>query len=184
MAYRNTYLRIHTAGYVSHWVYETAQAAFKEESRRRSHETAQQGKKRLLLRHSQFYNTEPQVGTIINGIVASMEEGIALGDPIPEEMPTSVKTALMGPLAGIGDSIIQGIFVPTLLSIGMSLAANGSVAGPIFYIVTWLICGLAISYGLFRYGYNEPAQIHAGNVRRKNEWQNSSPLSRTAEAKP
>lgn len=33
-------------------------------------------------------------------------------------------------------------------------------------------------------GYNEPAQIHAGNVRRKNEWQNSSPLSRTAEAKP
>ena len=35
----------------------------------------------------------------------------------------------------------------------MSLAANGSVAGPIFYIVTWLICGLAISYGLFRYGY-------------------------------
>ena len=37
---------------------------------------------------------------------------------------------------------------------------------------------------LFRYGYNEPAQIHAGNVRRKNEWQNSSPLSRTAEAKP
>lgn len=112
-----------------------------------------EGKKRLLLRHSQFYNTEPQVGTIINGIVASMEEGIALGDPIPEEMPTSVKTALMGPLAGIGDSIIQGIFVPTLLSIGMSLAANGSVAGPIFYIITWLICGLAISYGMFRYGY-------------------------------
>ena len=37
---------------------------------------------------------------------------------------------------------------------------------------------------LFRYGYNEPAQIHAGNVRRKNEWQNSSPLSRTAEVKP
>ena len=33
MAYRNTYLRIHTAGYVSHWTDETAQAAFKEESR-------------------------------------------------------------------------------------------------------------------------------------------------------
>lgn len=34
MAYRNTYLRIHTAGYVSHWSSENAQAAFKEESRR------------------------------------------------------------------------------------------------------------------------------------------------------
>lgn len=34
MAYRNTYLRIHTVGYVSHWANENAQAAFKEESRR------------------------------------------------------------------------------------------------------------------------------------------------------
>ena len=34
MAYRNTYLRIHTVGYVSRWADETAQAAFKEESRR------------------------------------------------------------------------------------------------------------------------------------------------------
>jgi mannose/fructose/N-acetylgalactosamine-specific phosphotransferase system component IID len=112
-----------------------------------------EGKKRLLTRHSQFYNTEPQVGTIVNGIVAALEEGIALGDPIPEEMPTSVKTALMGPLAGLGDSLIQGIIVPTLLSIGMSLSSDGSVAGPIFYVISWLCIGLLISYGMFRYGY-------------------------------
>lgn len=112
-----------------------------------------EGKARLLTRHSQFYNTEPQVGTVINGIVAALEEGIALGDDIPEEMPTSVKTALMGPLAGLGDSVIQGIIVPTLLSIGMSLSSDGSVAGPIFYIVTWLAIGMAICYGMFRYGY-------------------------------
>lgn len=59
----------------------------------------------------------------------------------------------MGPIAGMGDSIIQGIIVPTLLSIGMSLAANGSAAGPLFYIVSWLILGMALSYGMFRYGY-------------------------------
>ena len=112
-----------------------------------------EGKARLLTRHSQFYNTEPQVGTVINGIVAALEEGIALGDDIPEEMPTSVKTALMGPLAGLGDSVIQGIIVPTLLSIGMSLSSDGSVAGPIFYIVTLLAIGMAICYGMFRYGY-------------------------------
>ena len=87
---------------------------------------------------------------MINGIVAALEEGIALGDDIPEEMPTSVKTALMGPLAGLGDSVIQGIIVPTLLSIGMSLSSDGSVAGPIFYIVTWLAIGMAICYGMFR----------------------------------
>lgn len=112
-----------------------------------------EGKKRLLMRHSQFYNTEPQVGTIINGIVASLEENIAFGGGVPEEMVTGIKTTLMGPLAGIGDSIIQGIIVPTLLSIGMSLSADGSPLGAFFYIVTWLIIGLAISYGMFRYGY-------------------------------
>lgn len=112
-----------------------------------------EGKARLLSRHSEFYNTEPQVGTLINGIVASLEENIAFGGDVPEELPTTVKTTLMGPIAGMGDSIIQGIIVPTLLSIGMSLAANGSAAGPLFYIVSWLILGMALSYGMFRYGY-------------------------------
>lgn len=112
-----------------------------------------EGKARLLSRHSQFYNTEPQIGTLINGICASLEENIAFGGDVPEELPTTVKTTLMGPLAGLGDSIIQGIVVPTLLSIGMSLSSTGSPAGPIFYIISWLIIGMALSYGMFRYGY-------------------------------
>lgn len=112
-----------------------------------------EGKKRLLTRHSQFYNTEPQIGTLINGIVASLEEDIAFDGDVPEELPTTVKTTLMGPIAGLGDSIIQGIIVPTLLSIGMSLASNGSPAGPLFYIVSWLVIGMALSYGMFQYGY-------------------------------
>ena len=112
-----------------------------------------EGKTRLLTRHSQFYNTEPQVGTISNGIVASLEEDIALGGDVPEELPTTIKTTLMGPFAGLGDSIIQGIVVPTLLSIGMSLASAGSPAGPVFYIISWLAVGMLISFGMFRYGY-------------------------------
>ena len=42
-----------------------------------------EAKRRLLVRHSMFYNTEPQTGQIINGIVASMEEEIALGKNVP-----------------------------------------------------------------------------------------------------
>ncbi|CAM4255023.1 PTS system mannose/fructose/sorbose family transporter subunit IID [Weissella hellenica] len=110
-------------------------------------------KRRLLLRHSMFYNTEPQTGQLINGIVASLEEQIAMGEEVSEEMPVNIKTTLMGPLAGIGDSIIQGIIVPILLSIAMSLAAGGSAFGPIFYIVAYGIVGVAISYIAFRSGY-------------------------------
>ena len=35
----------------------------------------------------------------------------------------------------------------------MSLASNGSPAGPLFYIVSWLVIGMALSYGMFQYGY-------------------------------
>ncbi|WP_440897496.1 PTS system mannose/fructose/sorbose family transporter subunit IID [Amphibacillus sp. Q70] len=112
-----------------------------------------ESKRRLLTRHSQFYNTEPQTGQLINGVVTSIEEEIALGHDVPEEMPVSVKTSLMGPLAGIGDSIIQGIIVPTLLSIAMVLASGGNPLGPIFYIITYGIIGPLISYISFKYGY-------------------------------
>lgn len=110
-------------------------------------------KKRLLLRHSMFYNTEPQTGQLINGIVASLEEEIAIGGDVPEEMPVNIKTTLMGPLAGIGDSIIQGIIVPILLSIGMGLAAGGNALGPVFYILSYGVVGVLISYMAFMNGY-------------------------------
>lgn len=112
-----------------------------------------EAKRRLLVRHSVFFNTEPQTGQIINGIVTSLEENIALGGEVSEEMPNNIKATLMGPLAGIGDSIIQGIIVPTLLSIGMSLASGGSPLGPLFYIVAYGIIGPTISYVSYRTGY-------------------------------
>lgn len=120
---------------------------------RRHYKDDPEKKRRLLMRHSMFYNTEPQTGQLINGIVASLEEQIAMGEEVSEEMPVNIKTTLMGPLAGIGDSIIQGIIVPILLSIAMSLAAGGSVFGPIFYILAYGVVGVSISYIAFRSGY-------------------------------
>lgn len=112
-----------------------------------------EARRRLLVRHSVFFNTEPQTGQIINGIVTSLEENIALGGDVSEEMPNNIKATLMGPLAGIGDSIIQGIIVPILLSIGMSLASGGSPIGPLFYIIAYGIIGPAISFISYRTGY-------------------------------
>ena len=129
-----------------------------------------EAKRRLYIRHSMFYNTEPQTGQIINGIVASMEEEIALGKNVPEELPVNIKATLMGPLAGIGDSLIQGIIVPILLSIAMGMAANGNPIGPLFYILTYGILGPLISYLSFFYGYklgvNAIDNIIGDNVKR------------------
>lgn len=106
-----------------------------------------------LKRHSSFYNTEPQIGAIINGLVVGLEEKKANGDPIDGDAINTLKVGLMGPIAGIGDSMIPGMLIPILLSIGMALADGGSLLGPIFYIVAWCSVTLIGSWSLFMKGY-------------------------------
>lgn len=87
-----------------------------------------------------FFNTEPQIGAIVVGITAGLEEARANGaDDIDDEMINGIRAGLMGPLAGIGDSLIVGTYIPVLLGIALGLAEGGSVIGPIFYIVVWNI---------------------------------------------
>lgn len=112
-----------------------------------------EGRKDLLTRQSVFFNVEPQIGQLINGINTSLEENIARGGEVSTEVPNTIKTALMGPLAGLGDSILQGILIPILLSIAMGLATDGSPIGPLFYMLTFGIIGTALTYLSFRAGY-------------------------------
>ena len=58
-------------------------------------------KKEALERHLTYYNTENNWGAAIAGIVASMEEEKANGAEISDSAISSLKAALMGPLAGI-----------------------------------------------------------------------------------
>lgn len=109
---------------------------------------------KALRRHIGFYNTEPQLGSVVNGIVAGLEEAKANKQPVSDTLIEGVKVGLMGPIAGIGDTLIQGILVPLLLSIGMGLSAGGSILGPIFYTVTWLPICLLVSYYLYMKGYD------------------------------
>lgn len=92
----------------------------------------------MLRRHASFYNTEPQIGAIVNGMALGLEEKKANGEPIDGETINTLKVGLMGPIAGIGDSMIPGMLIPILLSIGMALAAGGNILGPLFYTVAWL----------------------------------------------
>lgn len=106
-----------------------------------------------MKRHASFYNTEPQIGAIINGLAVGLEEKKANGEKIDGETINTLKVGLMGPIAGIGDSMIPGMLVPILLSIGMALAAGGSVLGPLFYIISFNAIAITGSYMLFMKGY-------------------------------
>lgn len=114
---------------------------------------SEEDKIKCLQRHTQFFNTEEAVGAIIPGIILGMEEKKAEGEDIPDELIQSTKTALMGPFAGIGDSLLGGTFRPILLSIAMGLATGGSVLGPLFYGVVTLGVVIPGTYLLFTRGY-------------------------------
>ena len=90
--------------------------------------------------YTAFFNTEPQVGSIVVGITAGLEEAKANGaDDIDAETINGLRAGLMGPLAGIGDSLVVGTLIPILLGVAMGLSAGGSPIGAIFYIIVWNI---------------------------------------------
>lgn len=110
---------------------------------------------KALQRHMQFYNTEPQLGALIPGITIAMEEARAQGEDVSEELIVNTKNALMGPFAGIGDSMLIGTYNPILLSIAMSMCLqDGNPMGPIFFCATWLITVVGMQLYLFHKGYD------------------------------
>lgn len=107
---------------------------------------------KALQRHLQFFNTEGIFGGVIHGITLSLEEQKANGEPIDEQMITSIKTGLMGPMAGIGDTLTWATMKPLFYSIGVTFAMEGSILGAflplVFALVTYIIGynGLVMGY--------------------------------------
>lgn len=110
-----------------------------------------------LKKYFVFYNTEPSfIGTMIPGVAAAMEEQRANGaEDITDETINSLRTGLMGPVAGIGDTVSQGIIYPILAGIACSLAIDGSYVGPIFFEIAYKICLIGFGWNMYRLGYQK-----------------------------
>lgn len=125
------------------------------------YEGDKEGLSDALERNLTFFNTEPQLGAVIPGICLALEEEKAEDPDFDEEVIESTKNALMGPFAGIGDSLLVGTLNPILLSIGIGLSAGGSALGPLLFLTLW--CGIVIplKYFLFVKGYHLGADAAA-----------------------
>lgn len=106
-----------------------------------------------LKRHLAFFNTEGTIGSSIQGIVLAMEEEKANGAEITDSAITSIKTGLMGPLAGIGDSIVWAAVMPLIISIFIPMASNGSVMGGMGPLVIYTVVTMYISWLLINKSY-------------------------------
>ena len=109
-----------------------------------------------ISKYFNFFNTEPSyMGTVIHGITAAMEEKRANDGDISADEIVAVRSALMGPLAGIGDVVSQSIVYPILAGVCIQLALAGNYAGPILFEVIYKVIMLTLGYNMYMLGYKQ-----------------------------
>jgi len=106
-----------------------------------------------LKRHLNFFNTSPYGSTLILGITAAMEEQNSNDADFDAESISSVKLGLMGPLAGVFDSLFWGTFKVIAAGVGTSLAIKGNVMGPVVFLLIFNVPHLVLRYNLTFIGY-------------------------------
>lgn len=109
----------------------------------------------MMRTHNQFFNINAIFGNLIMGIDVAIEEedGYKAKDTI-----IALKTALMGSLAGVGDSLFHVIWGTIFGSIAGTLAQSGSIVG----CVIWVIANIALLFGraaLLPLGYKQGVKL-------------------------
>jgi fructoselysine/glucoselysine PTS system EIID component len=106
-----------------------------------------------LERHLQLFNTSTYGSTLIIGLTAAMEEQNSRDSAFNAESINSVKLGLMGPLAGVFDSLFWGTLKVIAAGVGTSLALKGNLAGAILFVLLFNVPHLLLRYQLTFIGY-------------------------------
>ena len=111
----------------------------------------------------EFFNTHPFLVTFVMGIILSLEQNKV-------EIPTirAVRVAAMGPLGGIGDALFWFTLVPITAGISSNLALQGSIAGPILFLVVFNLAQFLLRFWLMNWSYrlgSEAIDIFTANAK-------------------
>lgn len=112
----------------------------------------QESRTRALKRHLQFYNSQQNTGALIVGIAAAIEEETAEDE---KEAVVAVKTGLMGPFAGLGDSLLKFTWLPICGSIGAAFALQGNLLGPVIMFIMFNLVNVLSKYYFIHWGYEK-----------------------------
>ncbi len=91
--------------------------------------------------------------TLILGINIALEEENFMDESFDVNTIDSVKTSLMGPIAGLGDSFFWGTLRLIATGVGTSLALQGSMLGPILFLLIFNIPSILLRYFCNIWGY-------------------------------
>jgi len=111
--------------------------------------------KEMMQTHNQFFNTNANFGNLIMGIDIAIEEQDGAD---AKETIVALKTALMGSLAGVGDSLFHVIWGTIFGSVAGTLAQNGSIVGALI----WIVANIALLFGraaLLPLGYKQGVKL-------------------------
>ena len=103
-----------------------------------------------MSRHQDFFNTTPGMSPFIFSLVISMEQErkacLDAGKDFDDASIEAIKVALMGPFAGIGDSVYSGALRIIATGIALGFSQSGSWLGPILFALVYNIPNILIRY--------------------------------------
>lgn len=122
----------------------------------------EEDKKKAYTRHTELFLTEARLSHVVLGMTAAMEEQNAVNPDFDEDSINAVKTALMGPLAGIGDSLYHGTLRPLAAGLAVSIIAASnysSALGSVIFLLIMAGVGQALRYFGIVKGYEKGFEL-------------------------
>lgn len=110
-------------------------------------------RKQALKRHNGFFNTHAVPFSFIAGLTYAMEREKVEKGSVDDDTIENIKISLMGPTAGIGDAFFFNCLRIIAAGIGMGLAAQGNLLGPLLFLLIYGGSQMAARWYLIRAGY-------------------------------
>lgn len=117
-----------------------------------------------MKRHLTYFLSQITATGMILGITAAVEETTTEDE---KEAVVAIKAGMMGPLAGIGDSVFKITIQAIAGSIGAAYALQGNILGPILMFIIYNGINIAVKYYGIIFGYEKGTEfIKSGNQKK------------------
>ena len=117
-----------------------------------------EAKKEAYVRHQAFFNTHAVAMNYIAGMAYALEKDYYAGK-IPESTINAVKVSLMGPTAGMFDSLFFNCLRVIAAGVGIGLCASGNIIGSILFILIYGVTQSVCKYYLTVLGYTSGTEF-------------------------
>lgn len=110
------------------------------------------GKREAYLRHQAFFNTHAVALDFIAGLSYALEKDCAEGK-VPGQTIEAIKASLMGPTAGMFDSLFFNCLRVIGAGIAIGLCSQGNIAGTFIFILLYGVTQSILKWFLLKAGY-------------------------------